>query len=243
MAKRGRKPKDKNYFGAEQEQAVIDYITSDNIDEKSRIYNNILKPAFKIMIESIIRRYNLYTPYEDFQDTFDDALTFLMTKIHSFKPEKNHKVYSYAGTIVKNFLIYKINQYNKNLQRNESYDNTSSGYSNLIIDNTRYSYSSENSHQEFLDELTGSTVLNIEKILKEKEALNLTPNEIKVGNALLSLIKNWDDLFAQMGSNKFNKSSILLFIKESTLLSTKDIREAMVIYKKRYYDLKNEIAS
>lgn len=243
MAKRGRKPKNKNYFGQEQEQAVIDYLATDDALEKNRIFNTVLKPAFKIMIESIIRRYGLYTPNEEFQDTFDDALSFLMTKISSFNPEKNFKVYSYAGTIVKNFLIYKINQYNKNIQRNESYDNIASPSANSIIDNSRYSYQSENSHQQFLNELTGTTVSNIEHILAKQELLHLTENEIKVGNALLNLIKNWDDLFVQMGSNKFNKSSILLFIKENTLLNTKEIRDAMAIYKKRYYEIKNEIIS
>jgi hypothetical protein len=51
-------------------------------------------------------------------------------------------------------------------------------------------------------------------------------------------MNNWDEIFAQMGSNKFNKSSILLFLKESTLLNTKEIRDALKVYKKRYYEVK-----
>ena len=49
---------------------------------------------------------------------------------------------------------------------------------------------------------------------------------------------NWDELFAQMCINKFNKSSILLFLKETTMLNTKEIRDAIRVYKKRYYDVK-----
>ena len=56
MAKRGRKPKSKNYFAEEQEKAVADYITTDSEEERNRIFNTILKPAFTTMIESIIRR-------------------------------------------------------------------------------------------------------------------------------------------------------------------------------------------
>jgi hypothetical protein len=52
---------------------------------------------------------------------------------------------------------------------------------------------------------------------------------------------NWDDIFAQMGSNKFNKSSVLLFLKESTNMNTKEIRDSMRIYKKRYYEIKLEL--
>ena len=37
---------------------------------------------------------------------------------------------------------------------------------------------------------------------------------------------------------KFNKSSILLFLKETTMLNTKEIRDALKVYKKRYYEVK-----
>lgn len=74
------------------------------------------------MIESIIRRYNLYPPDENFQETFDDTISFLMTKIENFNVDSGYKAYSYCGTICKNYLIYKINQFNKNQKRNERYD-------------------------------------------------------------------------------------------------------------------------
>lgn len=90
-------------------------------------------------------------------------------------------------------------------------------------------------------ELTGNTVDNIERILADKDKMKLNENEIKVGKALVNLMKNWDELFAQMGSNKFNKSSILLFLKETTMLNTKEIRDAIKIYKKSYYILKKKL--
>ena len=86
--------------------------------------------------------------------------------------------------------------------------------------------------------MTGSTVENIKKILGDKEKFKLNENEERVGQALINLMTNWDELFAQMGSNKFNKSSILLYLKETTMLNTKEIRDAMKIYKKKYYDVK-----
>ena len=65
--KRGRKPSKerKGYFYEEQEKAVVDYLSTDNIVEKNKIFNTILKPAFTKMVESIIRRYNLYPPDEE----------------------------------------------------------------------------------------------------------------------------------------------------------------------------------
>lgn len=239
MAKRGRKPskKRKGYFYEEQEQAVKDYIKAETKEEKDKIFNTYLLPAFTKMIESIIRRYNLYPPDEEFQETFDDTISFLMTKIQNFNPDMNYKAYSYCGTICKNYLIYKINQFTKNQKRNDRYDMMQSD----IVDNINFSYDDDGNHISYLTELIGYTVNNIQGMIDEKEKYKLNENEIKVGKALIELMTNWEELFAQMGSNKFNKSSILLFLKETTLLNTKEIRDGMKKYKVNYYDIKKKI--
>ena len=238
--KRGRKPSKerKGYFYEIQEKAVSDYIESNDEKEKNEIFNSILKPAFTKMIESIIRRYNLYPPDEDFQETFDDTISFLMTKLSCFDNTKGYKAYSYCGTICKNYLIYKINQFSKNQRRNISYDNPVDTMQDSLSDSMRYSYNEENGERGFIEELTGNTVDKIKNIIDNKSKYKLNENEEKVGQALINLMTNWDELFAQMGSNKFNKSSILLFLKETTMLNTKEIRDAMKIYKKKYYDIK-----
>jgi hypothetical protein len=112
---------------------------------------------------------------------------------------------------------------------------------NTFDNNLSFSYSDDDPRKTFLSELTGNTVENIKRILADKEKLKLNENEIKVGSALLTLMTNWDDIFAQMGSNKFNKSSILLFLKETTNMNTKEIRDSLKIYKKRYYEVKWKI--
>lgn len=241
--KRGRKPSKerKGYFYEIQEQAVVDYLSTDDIVEKNKIFNEILKPAFTKMIESIIRRYSLYPPAEEFEETFEDTMSFLMTKLSCFNPSTNYKAYSYCGTICKNYLIYKINQYAKNQRRNESYDKPIDSSQGSISDNIRYSYTNVDNGNTFISELTGSTVSNINKILEDKELYKLTDNEVKVGKALVNLMTNWDELFTQMGSNKFNKSSVLLFLKETTMLSTKELRDSMKIFKKEYYEVKQDL--
>lgn len=242
--KRGRKPnpnKKNYYFGTEEEQAVVEYISTDDEKEKNRIFTTKLKLPFTKMIESIIRRYSLYPPTEEFDETFNDTLSFLMTKLSCFNPSTNYKAYSYCGTICKNYLIYKINQHAKNQKRNESYDKPIDGIQGSISDSARYSYSTLDTPKTFISELTGNTVADIMKVLEDKENNKLTENEVKVGKALLNLMTNWDELFTQMGSNKFNKSSVLLFLKETTNLNTKELRDSMKIFKKKYYMIKKEL--
>jgi hypothetical protein len=240
--KRGRKPnpnKKNYYFSTREENAVVEYLNSDTDEERNKIFDKILKPAFTKMIESIIRRYNLYPPNEEFNETFDDTISFLMTKLSCFDPSTNYKAYSYCGTICKNYLIYKINQFVKNQKRNISYDNPVDTLQDTLSDSVRYSYNNDDSKRAFIEELIGNTVENIKKILKDKEKFRITENEERVGQALVNLMTNWDELFAQMGSNKFNKSSILLFLKETTLLNTKEIRDAMKQYRSMYYIIKD----
>ena len=165
-------------------------------------------------------------------------ITFLITKIEKFNPEKGYKAYSYCGTIIKNYLIYKINQFAKNQKRSASYD----GYDNDemlgITDALKYSYNNSTTDIEFLTELMKKNADDISEKIENAEKYKLNDSQIKVGKALVELLTNWEDIFSQTGSNKFNKSSILLYLKETTMLGTKEIRDAMRIFKLQYYDIK-----
>lgn len=243
MGKRGRKPsgKRKGYWYEDEENAFLEYLSASTKEEKDRIFNEKLLTAFTKMTESIIRRYNLYPPDESFQETFDDTMSFLMTKIENFNPESGYKSYSYCGTIIKNYLIYKINQFAKNQKRNSSYDAYDTEEMSSINDAMRYSYNDDSSKLAFLNELMKKTAKDIQEVVDEPEKNKLSENQIKVGKALVELLNNWEDLFSRMGSDKFNKSSILLFLKETTLLSTKEIRDSMKGYRSMYYLLKKNM--
>lgn len=238
MAKRGRPKKNKDYFCSTEEEALVQYISTEDSEEKEMLFNYILHPALTKMIESIIRRYNLYVPDELFEETFNDTISFLMTKINKFKPESGFKAYSYCGTICKNYLIYKINQYTKKINRNDRYEDVQ----HELDDNVNYSYTIIGEDNEnFLDEVISKVTVEIDEILSMKEQLELKENEIKVGMALIEILNNWEDLFARMGSNKFNKSSILMFLKETTMLSSNEIRNGMKKYKTAYNSIKKNM--
>ena len=243
MAKRGRKPGKvrKGYWHEEEEEAFVNYLNAPTKEEKNEIFNEKLLPAFTKMTESIIRRYNLYPPDECFQETFDDTMSFLMTKIENFKPDSGYKSYSYCGTIIKNYLIYKINQFAKNQKRNTSYDSYNTEELSDLTDTLRYSYNGDSNKIAFLTELMNKTANDILNTINNPTENKLTENQVKVGKALIELLTNWDELFAKMGSDKFNKSSILLFLKETTLLNTKEIRDSMRGFRSMYYVLKKQM--
>ena len=291
MAKRGRKPKErKGYFYEKEENAIVQYINEKNVEKKNRIFNTILYPALTKMIESIIRRYKLFVPDEDFEQNFNDTISYLLTKIDHFKPritgydliedEKelskyhfvtmseedlksklrdaseedpdyivvyfgfdgedesninkkyykkethNYKAYSYCGTVCKNYLMFKSTQYAKKKIRNTSYDDVFEDLSN----NVKYS-TNETSYAEIAEKLVVNVAYEIERMIENAEENLLNENEIKVGNALINLLRNWEEVLPDGGSNKLQKSSVLYFLREETMMSTKEIRDNMKKYK------------
>lgn len=242
MAKRGRKPsnKRKGYFFEEEENAVKQYLQASDKETKDHVYNEILRPAFDKMISSIIRRYHLYVPEEEYEQTFNDTLSYMLTKMSNFNPEKGYKAYSYCGTVAKNYLKAKNIQYVKNKERNIPYDDVFSD-----IYNDAY-YSSSIEETNFRKEAPGllsNTAREIEKMVCDPEKNNLNQNEIKVGIALIELLDNWEEIFVDDGSNKLNKSSVLYFLREETMMTTKEVRDNMKKYKVIYKILRDSALS
>ena len=93
--KRGRKPNPnkKVYFGEDEERAFAEYVNSTDQTFRNKICGEKLYRPFTKMIESIIRRYNVFTPDESFGETFFDTMSFLITKINNFDTTKNKKEY------------------------------------------------------------------------------------------------------------------------------------------------------
>lgn len=238
--KRGRKPgssKKKVYFGEEEEKAFVEYVNATDQRTKDKIFSQKLYYPFTKMIESIIRRYNLFTPDEDFDETFFDTMSFLITKINNFDPSKNYKAYSYCGTVCKNYLIFKRTQYSKKIQKQLSYDLL---FPNSENDN-RIDVNQEKNLLEFNNELISNTISQLQEILLPENCHMLDENETKIGGALLEMMLNWEDIFKYMGSKKFNKSCVLQYIRDYTDLPTKEIREGMKKFKELYIFTKEKL--
>jgi hypothetical protein len=221
-----RKRTQKIYFGEEQEQAVVRYLQSENENEKNKIFNEYLREPLIIMVESIIRRYKLYRKDLEFQEIHDDTMSFLLTKINKFDHTKNHKAYSYFGTICKNYLMGAIQKDTKEQNRQISYDDISSS----IEDSYELSYTIDEYVLDYRD-VINKLITDLEDFIEKED---LTENEQKLGYALLEIFGNFDRIFQVGDGNKFNKNLILLSLREMTSLNTKEIRMSIKRYKKLY---------
>jgi hypothetical protein len=229
LKKKGRKPKQVNYFDVAEEQAVIRFLEATSYEERNKIYNEFLRKPLDKMISSIIRRYKLYRKDMDFNEIHVDTHSFLMTKIEKFKPSKEKKAYSYFGTICKNYLMGQIIKDQKDINRKISYEDISSNLEN----NEDYAYHIDN------DNLDSEKVIKrfLEELNTFLETESLNENEIKLGHALYDIFNDYEQIFIGNDNNKFNKNIILLTLREMTNLTTKEIRSSMKRYKVMYVTL------
>lgn len=237
--KRGRKPnpnKPKMYFSDKEEEAFKEFITCENEEKRNKIFNNILYPAFTKMVESIIRKYTLFKPGEEFEDTFNDVMSHLISKIEKFDPSKNTKAYSYCGTICKHYALHERQKAQNRLKDSVSYEMlyNENNPDLRITENEGFNNFNLQSH------IISKTIKELEEMLTIPTKYNLNENDVKVGVALVDILKNWDDIFSELTSKKYNKNQIELFIKEYTSLDTKQIRISKKKFSNTYFKIKEK---
>lgn len=247
----GRSAKtDKPYFGEREERAVLEYIQSDSAEEKNDIYNEILKEPFKKMVQSILRKYPIHIGNYEIEEIEENVLTHLIEHMVKFNPEKitksgkKTKAFSYCQTIVRNY--YKdhswksFNEKKINLCIDDYYDE--------IENNSDYHYVAENANYNGLDKLISDVIDDIDEKIETDSTIK--KNELIVGDAIINILRNWDVLFIEDSptgkydkkvTNKFAKNKILLFLKEQTGLTTKEIRVAIKPYREIYFGKKNSL--
>ena len=109
-----------------------------------------------------------------------------------------------------------------------------------LKDDLRYS-SQIDGRDNMLTEVIDGAIFAIKDIMNGNVKGTLSDKEILVGQALVDLLDNWEDILVDDGSNKLNKSSILYHLRETTRLSTKEVRDSMKKYKKAYFGIKEKI--
>lgn len=269
------------YFAEREEQAVLDYIRSNSLEEKNKIYNEILIEPFRKMTQSILRKYPIHIGKYDIDEVEANALTHLIEHMIKYRPfiieynvkgtikwiksniykyflvkeaneklksliEKddynyrlfNSKAFSYCQTIVRNFYKDWGKKSYTEKKTNLSYDD----YIDEINENVEYSYEIELESTHQYEYLINTVVSKIEEKINGDPVMK--KNEVIVGDAIVNVLKNWHTLFLEETpegkynkrvTNKFAKNKILLFLKEQTGLSTKEIRIAIKPFKEIYF--------
>ena len=203
-----RRPKSKNYFTQDTEDAIVLYNGTSSTDEKSKIYERRIHYPFFKLTENIIHTFKFYyTEVDDIEHLQHEVICFLLSKIHLFDPSKGAKAYSYFGTIAKRYLILQNQKnYKKRIKK--------APVDELFKDDTHtYSISDHPSNDPlsmYIDLFVGYITENIYEFFpKQKDAA--------VADAILELFRKREDI------DVFNKKALYIYIREMVDVKTPKI--------------------
>lgn len=226
-----RKPgKSKNYFTAQTQEAIVKYQQAETQKEKNVIYTKEIYPAFDALVENLINVYGFNVLFESKGDLKAECVQFLHNTLHKFNPEKNSKAFSYFNVVGKNFLTIKSKTNVKNLQRYISMDNQDgiSLHDMETIENYNIVPTWEElvEHNNFRD--------YIKNLIAEIEKSVSTENEKEAIRAIKIVLDQLDDL------DLISKRAILLYIREITGLSPKQLSVVLSNLKKHYRTIRQK---
>ena len=220
------KPKSKNYFTKDTELAIVKYNNEINSEIRSDIYRDEIHYPFFKLTENIIHTFKFYyTEVDEIEHLQHEVITFLLSKMHLFNPEKGAKAYSYFGTIVKNWLIiYNNKNYKKRVQ--------SAPVDDLYKDET-YSYKLED--ERITDNLSYFIDEYIDYVENRFDVFFPKGNDDKIADAILELFRKRENI------EIFNKKALYIYIRE--IMATHGLEPKtpkITKIAKRLYDLFKE---
>lgn len=229
IKRKGDQPTLVNYFSDKTQEQIIVYQQEPDTEKKKKIYVKEILPAFDSLVENLINVYGFTVMYESKQDLKHECLQFLYTAVDKFNAEKGSKAFSYFNVVAKNWLTIKSKQ---NMKRSQSYisiddrDNLSKEDLEQIE-----TYQFQPAFEETY--VAVNTHEQLTKLISAVENKIKTENEKMVVNAIKTLISNLEDV------DLLSKRAILLYVRELTTLSSKQLSIVLSSLKRYYRDVKN----
>lgn len=212
------------YFTMETQEAIVKYQTAEGVEEKQSIYLKDIQPAFDKLVENLIFVYGFKTSYDTFAELKSDCISFLYESLYKWSPEKGTKAFSYYNVVAKNWLIIRSRQQQKRTKRHISID-TPKGL-------TPQHQAIFESHDVIPppDEILISRNLRneIQTLLKEIEKCVSSETEKTCISAIQTVFRNIDDL------DFLNKRAILIYVRDISGLTPKQLSVAMSSIRKHY---------
>ena len=218
-----RRPKSKNYFTKDTENAIVRYNNEPNSEIRSDIYRDEIHYPFFKLTENIIHTFKFYyTEVDNIEHLQHEVITFLLSKMHLFNPENGAKAYSYFGTIVKNWLIiHNTKNYKKRLK--------SAPVDDLYKDET-YSYSLE--PEKTTDNLSNFIDEYIIYVENRFDIFFPKGNDKKIADAILELFRKRESI------EIFNKKALYIYIREIMATNGLEVKTPKITkIANRLYDL------
>jgi hypothetical protein len=206
---RKRKPKEPRiYFTTDTEEAIIEYLASNDQDFRNRLYSDRIEYAFYKLAENIIHTFKFYyTDTDTIEELKHEVVTFLLEKLHLYDQSKG-KAYSYFGTIAKRYLIVYNNNNYKKLQEHADVEELDED--KTFLHDTIKSQEEQSNSDNFIDHYVKYV---------DKHLFTLFPkqHDARTADAIMELFRKRESL------EIFNKKALYIYIREITDTSTPHI--------------------
>jgi hypothetical protein len=222
-----KKSKKNQYWAEEQENAIKEYNTSNDVAYKHMLYETVILAAFKKLVENIFYTYNFNKILGDLNNVENDVMIHLYEKIVKFDHTKGFKSFSFFGTITKNWMIQQSNAAKKKVSISD--ENDSTHVNNISL--KEYDVKEESiENKEFISILSGS----LEEYDDEEIDLTLNDDDKSVIEIICSLLNNYE-LY-----NIYNKKQVYVFIREGTGLPSRKVTRSLKKIRMMYGDIRKE---
>ena len=114
MKKKSTKRRKNHYFTQVHEDAIVQYVKSNSLKERTELYSKFIQPAFNEMVDKIVFTYK-FTNLPNIDYLRDECKIWLMTIVEKYDQSKGSKAFSYFSVITKNWFIHKV----KNKQKED----------------------------------------------------------------------------------------------------------------------------
>lgn len=218
------------YFNAGTQQAIVDYKAETSSVKRNEIYVRDILPAFSKLVENLINVYGFQIQYESKTDLQNECIEFLYGVITKFDASKGTKAFSYFNVVAKHWLIIKSKQSVRNIHVFTSLDDTEALSQHDL--ETIESHSISPSPEEVMISYTNKE--KIEKILELIATKAITENEVECLKGINLLFSNINEL------DFLNKRAVMLYLREITSLSPKQLSVVLSLMKKHYKLSKQE---
>lgn len=212
------------YFHSGTQAAIVAYQTMTEKSARDKLYVTDILPAFQKLVENLINIHKFTSLHDTYDDLKNDCVNFLFETIRKFDSTRGTNAFSYFNVVAKNWLIIRTKQKAQRIKRSVSLDDPEALSANehrIIEDHCMIP------SQDVMLE-NENTAQSIIKLLYEIRGKAKTENELSCINSIITIFENIDDI------DLLNKSAILLYMRELSGLSPKQLTTTMQQIKKHY---------
>lgn len=220
----------KLYFNSDTQRAIVDFQSAKTKKDRDQLYVKEIMPAFEKLVENLINIHKFAGLYDSYDDLKNDCVNFLFETIGKFDASRGTNAFSYFNVVAKNWLIIKTKQKSQKTKKNVSLDDPStlSAHEKNIVEEHCTLPS-----QDILFESAKSTETITAALYEIREKVR-TENELICINSIITIFENIDEI------DLLNKNAILLYMRELSGLSPKQLTTTMQAIKKHYRKIKIE---